>query len=165
MKASPARLASGVSCVAVLLLAAVPAGAQSPDPVETARQAMARASGRAVELRRSRLTRLATFVTAPGGVPVQGGSAEERALGFLTEYGSAFGLKDASELRLDRTQPVDRVGMEHVRYRQLHDGVPVTGAEITVHLRGSRVIAVNGRALGTLAGFDTAPDISAAAAK
>jgi hypothetical protein len=34
------------------------------------------------------------------------------------------------------------LGTDHVRFQQLHRGLPVAGAELTVHLRGRLVTAV-----------------------
>ena len=54
--------------------------------------------------------------------------------------------------------------MEHVRFQQTHQGVPVTGGELSVHLRGSAVIAVNAKILADLETIDTSPVVSAAEA-
>lgn len=165
MNRSLARLLPIPVCATGLLICAGHAAGQvAPDPLDDVRQAMAQASGGRVELRASRLTGLASFVKAPSGVPVPGATAEDRALAFLTTYAKAFGLSGAAELRHLRSQVGDRVGMDHVRYRQVHEGIPVTGADLIVHLRGSRVTAVNGRTLGDLAGFSTTPSAPASAA-
>ena len=164
MKRSLARRSGGFSLLAALLGSAGFAAQAPSDPLAEVRQAMAAASGGPVTIRASRHTGLATFVRAPEGVPVAGATPEDRARAFLDGYARAFGLADASELQHVRSQLSDRVGMDHVRYQQLHQGVPVTCAELVVHLRGSRVTAVNGRTLGTLAGFGTSPGVPASAA-
>lgn len=78
---------------------------------------------------------LAISATAP---------AEARARNFMAVYGSSFGVTDNSELALQRAVPADTLGVEHVRFQQMHLGLPVVAAEIVVHLRGARVVAVNG---------------------
>jgi Zn-dependent metalloprotease len=164
MSRALARVAGVLTLIGVLL-AGSSAAAQAPlDPLDEVRQAMAQASGAPVDVRASRLTGLASFVRAPEGIPVAGASAEDRALDFLGTYARAFGLSGVTDLRHVRSQIGDRVGMDHVRFRQVHAGVPVTGAELIVHLRGNRVTAVNGRTLGTLAGFSTTPGVPASAA-
>ncbi|MEQ1907835.1 MAG: M4 family metallopeptidase, partial [Vicinamibacterales bacterium] len=76
--------------------------------------------------------------------------AEARARSFMAAYGTAFGVSDNSELALLRTTPADSLGVEHVRFQQRHLGVPVVAGELVVHLRGARVIAVNGHIVGDL---------------
>ncbi len=79
-------------------------------------------------------------------------TAADRASVFVDQYGAAFGLADRSRVRLARTPSRDALGLEHVRFEQIHQGVPVAGAEFLVHLRGSRVMAANGRVLDRLPG-------------
>src|SRR5262245_29216119 len=71
-------------------------------------------------------------------------SAAERGLAFVDLYGSAFGLTDRGQVQLQRAPVADQLGFEHVRFQQVHRGVPVTAAQLLVHLKGSRVIAANG---------------------
>ena len=146
------------------LLASSASADDAAENLAAARQAMERESGGPVDVRSSRLTGLASFVRASRGIPVAGASAEERALSFLTAHGKAFGLRGSGELRHVRSTLRDLTGMDHVRFQQVHDGVPVTGAELIVHLRGAFVTAANGRTLPNLGGFSTQPLASAAAA-
>jgi Zn-dependent metalloprotease len=99
-------------------------------------------------------TGFATFASSPGkGIAVSlanGSSAEARAKTFVDQYGKAFGLADSSQVRHMKTSAVDEVGIEHERLQQIHKGVPVTGGELMVHLKGARVMAANGRTLGDL---------------
>lgn len=76
-------------------------------------------------------------------------SAETRALAFVDAYGKAFGLESAAQVRAIRAH-ADELGLEHVRLQQLHEGVPVTGGELIVHLKGPRVLTVNGRTIADL---------------
>ena len=78
------------------------------------------------------------------GVP-----AVERALEFVDDHGLPFGLSRRTQLRHLRSR-TDRLGFEHVRFEQVHRGVPVTAGEFLVHLNGARVVAANGAVLADL---------------
>ncbi len=96
-------------------------------------------------------TGFATFAASPGrGILLQvaaGSSAEVRALAFIEVYGRAFGLT-RNQVRVERTSPIDSLGVEHVRLQQIEQGVPVRGGEFVVHLWGSRVMVANGHTTG-----------------
>jgi Zn-dependent metalloprotease len=113
-------------------------------------------------------TALVTFATAGGeGMLVPLGPAapaEARALSFVDAYGDAFGLTDSSQVRLLRAASVDDLGVEHVRFQQVHQGIPVRAGEFLVHLRGSRAIAANGH-LTTRFPADVTPALAAPAAQ
>lgn len=158
---SPA-LALGAAC----LLAGAPAEAQPPGAVRDALDRMETAAGSPVEVAVSPVTGLVTFLSmeARGPVPVVGARAtgpEEIARTFLGEYAGAFGLRSAGEMELRAPAWRDELGQEHVRFRQTVRGVPVTAGEVTVHLHGSDVVAVNAETLPDLEGFDTTPTFSA----
>jgi Zn-dependent metalloprotease len=147
---------------------AAAAGPAREDRVARALDSMRQASGQPVSAARSRLTKLATFVaTAPGhAISVRASGArtpEERAFAFLAAYGEAFGVSGRAQARVESVVP-DALGMHHVRLRQHEDGVPVTGGEIVVHLRGEEVVAVNGKTLPRLERLDTTPALSPAEA-
>ena len=95
--------------------------------------------GERLEIRSfSRETGLPTFASSPGrgvllAVP-QGASAETRAMAFVDDYGAAFGLSSSSQMRLLREPRTDDLGVDHVRMQQAHDGVPILGAELIVHM-------------------------------
>src|SRR6185369_14288118 len=82
-----------------------------------------------------------------------------RALSFVQAYGKPFGLADSSQVRLLRASQKDELGLEHVRFQQVHRGVPVTGGEFLVHLKGSRAMAANGNTLADLPD-DVVPTLS-----
>ena len=115
----------------------------------------------------SRQTGLATFASSPGrgillAVPANA-TAEERALRFVDSYGKAFGLTSSAQVRTVRAAATDELGLEHVRLQQVQQGVPVTGGEFVVHMKGSRVLAANGHTLSDLPA-DVTPRYPAAAA-
>ena len=88
-----------------------------------------------------------------GGIPVaapDSARASQRALSFLASHGSAFGLERASDVRLLRESAPDDGGIEHVRFQQLHHGLPVTAGQMIVHLKGERVVAANSEILTEL---------------
>jgi Zn-dependent metalloprotease len=171
MIAPPTRLRT-VSrlALAMSLWGAVSVGAaEAPDDFAPALAALERASGGKAEVTRSSRTGLVTFLSIRNGVGGGAGelegiapvSPEASARAFVNSYGRLFGLRDASQLLATRTSPRDAVGMDHVRFQQVEQGVPVTGAELVVHLKGSRVVAMNGKALRLPVVFDVVPTFGA----
>ena len=65
---------------------------------------------------------------------------------------------------LSRAQGKDEIGIEHVRFQQVHQGIPVRGGEFIVHLNGSRVTAANGLVVKDLPD-DIVPNITAGGAQ
>lgn len=111
---------------------------------------------------------LVSFLTTPANRPIPvraGGNAEQRARAFLAENAALFGLRGPEELVTLRTGTPDRVGMEHVRFQQTYNGYPVTGGEMSVHLRPGGVAAVHSRTLGDFRDVDFRVDIQAAGAR
>ncbi len=151
--------------------AATPLEAQTPRPfVRDALLGLELETGAPVRAAVSPDTGLVTFlsfdrswephVRLPATAP-----AAARALAFLDDHGAAFGVSGRDGLSTVRATGRDEVGIEHVRFRQTHRGVPVTGGELIVHLRGSAVVAVNGKTLSGLDHVEIAPAIDARAAK
>ena len=136
------------------------------DLVETAALAMETAAGAPIEVTRSPLTGLISFLATSRGHPIRldvpaSAPASERALAFLATHGKAFGMNDPSKVRVLRATPKDQVGMEHVRLQQLHKGIPVTAGELTVHLRGASVVSVLAKTLPDPTDVETTPEIGA----
>lgn len=143
------------------------ASPQDPAPAR-AISAMQIAAGVELRVTRSPRTGLATFISAPSGrsIPVPVGAAAtgpDRALAFVAAYGGAFGLRDGQDVRVVRVER-DDLGIDHVRLHQVRSAVPVTGGELTVHLRGNRVVAVNGKTLGDLDRLSLTPASAASQA-
>jgi bacillolysin len=63
-------------------------------------------------------------------------------------------------MQVTSVQATDAVGMQHVRLQQLHRGIPVTAGELTVHLRGSAVIAVHAKTVADLTALEVNPTLS-----
>ena len=111
---------------------------------------------------------LAVFAAARGQgilLPVaETDTAADRASVFVDLYGQAFGLQGRADVRLSRAPRRDALGLEHVRFQQVHQGVPVAGGEFLVHLRGARAVGANGRILDRLP-TDMMPALAALAAQ
>lgn len=108
------------------------------------------------------------FVTFAGGaqgamlLPVEPGApADTRAMKFIELYGAAFGLSSTSQVTILRNPKTDELGIDHVRFQQIHKGVPVRAGEMLVHVKGSKVMAANGHILDDLPA-DVIPSISPA---
>jgi bacillolysin len=155
-----AGLTVWAGCAASFFAGALARGADE----ETVRALREAAGGRAL-LRTSRTTGQGIFLSAARGheIPVAGDSAQERALAFVDRYGKAFGLASRADLRLMREER-DELGVQHVRYQQTYRGLPITGAEIIVHLRENGVSAVSAKALAEANEISTTPTLTADAA-
>ena len=150
--------------VFALLASFVPGvSAQVNEEATRAIAAMRTAASAPLSVVRSKRTQLATFISAPGGsIPVPEGSAstrEARALSFVQTYGRAFGLRGRADVSVSRAE-TDALGIDHVRLRQVRSGIPVTGGELVVHLRGNRVIAANGKTLDQIDALTLQPAVS-----
>ncbi len=111
---------------------------------------------------------LAAFAAAKGQgilLPVaEADTAADRASVFVDLYSQNFGLQGRADVRLNRTPRRDALGFEHVRFEQLYQGVPVTGAEFLVHLKGQRAMAANGRVLDRMPA-DMTPTLASSEAR
>jgi Zn-dependent metalloprotease len=138
-------------------------------PARTAVQEMGLAAGVPVTARFSETTGLVTFLRTDPGAPIPLSAAvsgaEARAWLFLSDYGSAFLESSLHDLEVTSVGATDGVGMERVRFRQTYQGVPVTGGEVSVHLRGDAVRAVHAKTVVGLAGISVAPVFPAAEAE
>ena len=95
------------------------------------------------------------------------GPARERAQAFLNAHAVALGIKDPGagiarrvEVAVKREAPPEESGLELVHFQQLHNGIPVTGGELLVHLKGNRVVSVQSEVLVNT-DVATTPKISA----
>jgi Zn-dependent metalloprotease len=143
---------------------------EAPQASQETRIASLSEPGEALQIRdRSAATGFVTFAASGGRgilVSVQANApTETRARSFVAQYGASFGVSDQSQLRLARQPELDGIGVEHVRFQQQHNGVPVVAAEFLVHLRGSRVTAANGRMLPIERMPETTPQITGAEAE
>lgn len=157
----------GVSSLTLLLAAqgAGIAGAQDrAAAADRALSAMRAAATVDLTITRSPRSGLATFVAAPAGrsIPVPDASArtaQDRSLSFVSVYGNAFGLRGSEDVALVRSER-DELGIDHVRLRQVRSGIPVTGGELIVHMRGNQVLAANGKTLDAFEGVSLDPTVT-----
>ena len=92
-------------------------------------------------------------------------SASATAQAFLQRYGAAFGVNDPINQLQFQTEQTDGLGLTHVRYQQVHRGVPVFAAELNVHLNNvGEVQVINGVVLPDLT-IDVHPRIDPTAAE
>lgn len=160
------RLATiSVSFVLCSVLTAPLGAAQAPDRHRAAAERLTALTGAEVTMNRATgVVRHARFV--PGTVADDGATRTEKAELFLLRYGAAFGV-DSPEIELepvaDRT---DRLGHDHLVYRQRHRGVPVFGARMGLHFDASdRLVAANGTVVPDLDGVAASPDLAEARAR
>ena len=109
-------------------------------------------------------TGVARWVDAGDGVLTRefaGQAPESAARSFLAGYGSLFGLTDqGAQLQLSGVQ-TDELGMQHVRFSQTQDGLPVFGADLIVHLtKDGAVSSVNGYIVPDAITVSTKPALS-----
>src|SRR5262245_44408622 len=135
------------------------------DPISDAIDGMSQAAGAPVKASRSKVNGLVTFMSTPAA-PIDvslppTANAEARARAFLHAHGHAFGIDAAADVAHVRSHKPDAIGRERARFQQLHKGVPVTGGEIMVHLRGPKVVGVTAKILDLPDPVDTNPTVSA----
>jgi Zn-dependent metalloprotease len=160
---------SALVALSVVLLSAT-ANAQTVE-VRVALERLQAAAEAPIRTTISPDTGLVTFLAtdARGPVPVVGAAAtspEEIARTFLRSNGAAFGFAaEEPAVTLERPAERDALGLDHVRFRQTILGVPVTAGEITVHLRGSDVVAVNAETIPEADIVDVQPEVTAETAR
>lgn len=148
----PNQLTKPFLSLAALFTAMSSVNAQPNAVVEATRQRMASSAGAPVQMTTSATTELATFIAATPQKPIPTTlaattSAVERGQKFLELYGAAFGITAKNQVQLQRNPGRDNLGMEHVRFQQAKNGIPVRGGEIIVHLRGANATAITAKTL------------------
>ena len=157
------HLASLLIVGSMLLTSLIPASRAAATGTGTAgRDALERRLGPGVVVDYHAGTGLVRFIgTAPGepiarpsGVPASAGPVET-ARAFLARWGYIFGIADqTAELRVTSVSRAS-AGRSVVRFRQVHDGVPVVGGELLVHLdRRGNLLSVSGETTGSPASSD-----------
>ena len=98
---------------------------------------------------------------SPGTVELDGVDVKSRAVDFFQVFGEAFGLQDpARELQLTEMAE-DQLGMTHLSFGQVYEGIPVFGAELKAHFdRNGELVAVNGAVVPNIA-IDPSPTVGA----
>ena len=144
--------------------------ASSSSEVARAVRGLERAAGAPIATRLSPVSGTIAFLSTRtgGSVPLAlaaGDDPEVRARAFLESHGWLFSVEEMGQMRLLRAPTVDDLGIEHVRFRQTFLGIPVSGGELGVHLRGAAVVAVHAKLVTGFTGLADAPSINAAQAK
>ena len=116
----------------------------------------------------SEKTGFVTFASSPGRGILRAGGRGGRRRSARDELRRglwrAFRHRRSIAAVAVRASQKDEIGIEHVRFQQLHQGVPVRGGEFIVHLNGSRVTAANGLVVRDLPD-DVVPNITAGGAQ
>ena len=72
------------------------------------------------------------------------------ALSFIDRYKAQFKLKQPQDELKCLSATTDDLGLTHVRFQQIYQGIPVWGAEVNVHLNRNNIIyLVQGRYIPT----------------
>jgi Zn-dependent metalloprotease len=125
--------------------ASVPGG-PAVDPGDAEQRLLAATNG-AAEISYHPATGVASFVRMHGALPYLAGgtSLEAEALAFFDEYGALFGIADPGSSLVFESTWTDAVGLKHLSYGQVYQGVEVFAGLIRVHFDAQgRISAVNG---------------------
>lgn len=108
-------------------------------------------------------TRLQRFLRTASGAPLIADfpqlDAQQRALNFLSDFGSLVGIASP----LSELQPLqivtDSLGLTHVKFAQHHQGIPVFGGEVLVHMSNAGILAVSAGVVDQLSSLATTPTL------
>ena len=122
--------------------------ASAPETVDSAVQRMTTDAQGSVSVSYRNATGAVSFARVGKGgnlFPAGAGkSAEAQAMGFLAEYGAAFGIQDAAAQLVSSGSKVDAQGATRLAFAQIHQGVPVFGSYLFVHVAANGAMtAVN----------------------
>ena len=135
----------------------------SPDTGKETTSGSTLAGGQMAQIRWDADTGVPAFLTGPLTPPDAGGIVSD-ALAFFAANKDVFHMTDpAFELSVKRQQG-DALGMTHLQMSQMYKGVPVFGAQMSVHfLPDGRIQTVNGNYVPGI-GVSVEPDITVDAA-
>ncbi len=149
--------------VAMVLAVAVSCG-RAPEPVSVA--ALVQDAQAPVTVTYNPLTGRPSFIR--GRIPVTAfglrtaDTTEAVSYGVMSRYAGVFGL-DSAEQDLEYLESrVDALGMRHMTLKQVHQGVDVYAARVSVHLapQGGIIAAVSSNAVPNVRVPTTQPDLS-----
>ena len=127
--------------------AVVPSAATAPAGLVGAQISYSEATGKARFLRLSptQATQFAAELAPMARLVAGVSSAQAMGQAFLQRYGSVFGISDINRQLMLIDQTTDMLGQTHLRYQQVHQGVPVFAGELLVHVNAAgEVQVVNG---------------------
>ena len=155
---------------AALIAALVPAStvhAATAGPAPTGMSRLVDAAGAEARIDVSPATgtvRLLASRTGLPGSPTKG-EAAGRVIGFLTEHGPAFGLRNPGEQLQLVASRRDALGQRHLSFQQHHQGIPVFAGILRAHLDAAGDVRVlNGTLVPGLADVDPVPTLQTAEA-
>jgi len=80
-----------------------------------------------------------------GRIPTPPGPDPEGiARAFFHQYKGLYSMRDPDAELSTLRVAADRIGMDHVRFQQVYQGLPVFGVQMIAHLRGKQITSVNG---------------------
>lgn len=108
-----------------------------------------RATGGKIEFTWNPATNTPSFVR--GQIPLSTlylpaqASNENLAIAFLNTYADVFGIQDATKELLITKQELDDLGIEHITFSQVYQGVNVYNANVKIHLlvENNEIVAVS----------------------
>ncbi|RJQ48024.1 MAG: hypothetical protein C4534_00090 [Gaiellales bacterium] len=117
----------------------------SPSPGSAVASTVSLADGQSAVVRFDADTGVPAFLT--GDIEIAGGGTpEDKAFAFLDANTALYGGIDPKAELVAASAETDPLGMTHVRLDQIHQGVPVYGADLAVHFTAAGAIAAaNGR--------------------
>jgi Zn-dependent metalloprotease len=121
---------------------------------------MESASGDGLKVAHHPATGSPHLVQIPAGtLHLQGASTKARAMHFFELYQEEFGIQDPGRELEEFTRREDILGMTHLGFRQLYEGVPVFATAMRAHFSPSgELVAVNGTFIPNVT-LDPAPSI------
>ncbi len=99
------------------------------------------------------------IVIPPGALELRGAGSHEKAQDFLTRYGTSFGLDNPGRDLVAGESRSDNLGMNHLRFTQAYQGLPVFAADLRFHFDArDDLVAVNGTVVPNL-DLDPTPSV------
>lgn len=124
------------------------AAAAKIQPDSSGLQRLVDLTGGRISVRENRATGVVGFlrITGDAGLALtQTDSAQAETEAFFQQYGSIFGITDAAAELVSLGAETDGIGMQHLSYQQVYQGVPVFAAILRVHVNAeNELTAANG---------------------
>lgn len=122
--------------------------APAAQPDSSGLQRLVEATGGRAVFSQNSATGMVGFLRITGGEGLSlaaGESVEAESAAFFQQYGSIFGISDAATELAPLATTTDSVGMKHLSYQQVYQGVPVFAAILRVHYNAAGALtAANG---------------------
>ncbi|HWU85640.1 MAG TPA: M4 family metallopeptidase [Kofleriaceae bacterium] len=99
--------------------------------------------------------KLAPVVVRDTSGSVMSGDLGKAAIKYARGVDELTGYADDWQVRATHTGSASK----HIRMNQVHDGLPVWGADVVLHTRGDQIDFVAGNRVPNLGGFDVEPEV------